>query len=393
VRGEAGMKVDPRNPRHWLWLGASALWASVAILLRPFRRRTGRLRVLLYGHKLGGNLLALHRGLRDDPDFKVAFLSLDPGYATELAAAGESAVCAASWRCVKWLATADALVSDHGLHALEPMLHLTDLRFFDTWHGIPFKGFDREDFRVQRHYQGVWVASDPQRDLWVGRFGFDPGIVEATGYPRTDRLVRHEDRAEDIRRELGLDPGSSGKIVLFAPTWRQDDAGRSVFPFGTDADGFLGELSSLAARCDATILLRTHLNSDTPGDKMPPRVVAIPYARFPDTEAILLASDVLVCDWSSIAFDFLLLSRPTIFLDVPAPFAKGFSLGQGYRFGAIAGDLAEMVGLLESYLHEPAAYDAAHGANARRIRDAVYGDRADGLATARCLERLRRVRS
>jgi CDP-glycerol glycerophosphotransferase len=388
------MKIDPRDPRHWLWLVAQATWASVAILLRPFRRRRkGRLRILLYGHKLSGNLLALHRGLRTDGDFEVAFLSLDPGYAAELTAAGETVVCAASWRSVGWLASADALVSDHGLHALEPMLHLSDLPFFDTWHGIPFKGFDRDDFRVQRHYRGVWVASGSQRDLWIDRFGFDPDIVEDTGYPRTDRLVRREESVEGIRRGLGLDPASSGKVVLFAPTWRQDDAGRSVFPFGMDAAGFLGELSALAARCDATILLRTHLNSGTPDGNLPARVIAVPYARFPDTEAVLLASDALVCDWSSIAFDFLLLSRPTVFLDVPAPFAKGFSLDPSYRFGAVAGDLAETIRMLETFLRDPHAYAAAHGGNARRIRDAVYGDRADGLATARCVERLRRLRS
>jgi CDP-glycerol glycerophosphotransferase len=387
------LKIDPRNPRHWLWLAASGAWVLIALMLRPFRRPRQRIAVLLYGHKLGGNLLALYRGLRADDRFDVAFLSLDPAYAGELAAAGEDVVCAASWRCVRWLAGADALVSDHGLHALEPLLHLSDLPFFDTWHGIPFKGFDHRDFRVQRHYRETWVASPSQRQLWIQRFGFDPAIVEATGYPRTDRLVRRDGSVESIRRSLGVDPARCGKLVLFAPTWQQDDAGRSVFPFGLDATGFLGGLSQLADRCEATILLRTHLNSGLPGRPLPPRIVAVPYARFPDTEAVLLASDVLVCDWSSIAFDFLLLSRPTVFLDVPAPFAKGFSLGPSFRFGAIVANPPEMMERLEAFLRDPATYEAAHGDKAASIRDAVYGDFADGLATTRCIDRLRRLRS
>jgi CDP-glycerol glycerophosphotransferase len=388
------MKIDPRDPRHWLWLAASALWVAVALAMRPFRsRRRQRLRVLLYGHKLGGNLLALYRGLRADANFDVAFLSLDPAYAAALSASGEHVVCAASWRCVRWLATADALVSDHGLHALEPLLHLSDLSFFDTWHGIPFKGFDRGDFRVQRHYRQAWVASPSQRQLWIERFGFDPGVVEATGYPRTDRLVRRGENADQVVRDLGLDPQRSGKLVLFAPTWRQDDAGRSVFPFGLDAERFLGGLSALADRCDATILLRTHLNSGAPDRTFPPRVVALPYAQFPDTEAVLLASDVLICDWSSIAFDFLLLSRPTVFLDVPAPFAKGFSLDPSYRFGKVVGNATEMAASVEAFLRDPAGYESAHGDKAASIRDAVYGDCADGMATARCIDQLRRLRS
>ena len=75
------MKVDPRDPRHWLWLVTAGLWAAMAAVLRLFRRRRGRKTVLLYGHKLGGNLLALYRELRRDPAFDAAFLSLDPAYA------------------------------------------------------------------------------------------------------------------------------------------------------------------------------------------------------------------------------------------------------------------------------------------------------------------------
>jgi CDP-glycerol glycerophosphotransferase len=387
------VKIDPGNLRHWLWLAASGLWVAIALLLRPFRRRGQRTVVLLYGHKLGGNLLALYRGLRADDRFDVAFLSLDPVYAGELSTAGEGVVCVTSWRCVAWLAAADALVSDHGLHALEPLLHLSDLPFFDTWHGIPFKGFDQSDFRVQRHYREIWVASSSQRRLWIDRFGFDPAIVEATGYPRTDRLVVGGAPVESILRSFGLDPAQCGKIVLFAPTWRQDDAGRSLFPFGLDAAAFLGELSGIATRSGATILLRTHLNSGLPGEALPPRIVAVPYARFPDTESVLLASDVLVCDWSSIAFDFLLLSRPTIFLDVPHPFAKGLSLNSSYRFGAIVGSTEEMTAQLEAYLRDPSRYRETHGARAAAIRDEVYGDCADGMATARCIGRLLRLTS
>jgi CDP-glycerol glycerophosphotransferase len=386
------VKIDPGNLRHWIWLAASGLWVAVALLLRPFRRRGRRIAVLLYGHKLGGNLLALYRGLRADDRFDVAFLSLDPVYAAELLAAGENVVCAASWRCVGCLASADALVSDHGLHALEALLHLSDLPFFDTWHGIPFKGFDRSDFRVQRHYREIWVASSSQRRLWIDRFGFDPAIVEVTGYPRTDRLADSGGPVESIRRGLGLDPAQCGKVVLFAPTWRQDDAGRSVFPFGLDAAAFLGELSRFAARCDATILLRVHLNSGLVAEPLPPRIVAVPYARFPDTEEVLLASDVLVCDWSSIAFDFLLLSRPTVFLDVPPPFAKGFSLDASYRYGAIVGSPDEMTAQLEACFGDPAGYRAIYGARAAAIRAEVYGDCADGMSTARCIERLLRLR-
>src|SRR5690606_23511656 len=100
----------------------------------------------------------------------------------------------------------------------------------------------------------------------------------------------------------------------------------------------------------------------------------LPGSIYPDAESILLVSDLLICDWSSIAFDYLLLDRPTLFLDVPAPFRKGFSLGPEYRFGPVVGsldELVEQVGIVmqdtEQYWHE---YRAQHAA----IRDQIYGD-------------------
>jgi CDP-glycerol glycerophosphotransferase len=95
-----------------------------------------------------------------------------------------------------------------------------------------------------------------------------------------------------------------------------------------------------------------------------------------------------VCDWSSIAFDYLLLDRPTIFLDVEAPFAKGLSLDTGYRFGAIAGDMEELLQWLERYLLDPARYTQEFSAKCVEVKVLVYDTCADGNAAARCVARL-----
>lgn len=385
------MKIDKRQPRHWFYLTASGFWALLAVLMRRLRgsREGVRPLVLLYGHKLGGNLLALYRYMRSDPSGPdVAFLTMDPAYHRELAGSGERAILATSPRCLPALGHARAMVTDHGLHALLPLLHASDMRFFDVWHGIPFKGFDAEDFRTQHRYDEAWVASHLLARLYVDKFGFPPGKVVATGYARTDRLVREKDTdPAPIRRRLGLP--EAGKVVLFAPTWQQDDVGRSVFPFGLDADEFLGALSRLAIRAGATVVLRTHLNSGRDmGFAARERIVVIPYADHPDTEEILLATDVLVCDWSSIAFDFLLLDRPAIFQDVPPPFRKGFSLDAGYRFGAIAPDMDAMAGWIETALNNPQSYWDRHASSHAEVRHAVYGECADGGAGERCMQRL-----
>ena len=384
------MKINKRNPTHWIYLIRFAANVTIAVALRPFRRRSPVRKVVLYGHKLNGNLLSLYRALCNGniPDIEVTFLTLDPSYYKSLSADGFACVLATSGRCISLLSVAGAVISDHGLHALLPMLWFSDLKFFDVWHGIPFKGFNSDDFRLQRRYEETWVASPLLAQMYVERYGFAAEKVKVTGYARTDELVRPQVPVEAIKRRLGLGGPDVGRIVLFAPTWKQDASNRSIFPFGVGEAAFLELLSALAQRTNSTFVLRAHLNSGESVAKAPDRVVFCSHARFPDTEALLLASDILVCDWSSIAFDFLVLGRPTLFLDVEPPFAKGFSLGPEYRFGDIVSGMDALMRALECYLNHPEMYQARFGERCERIRRAVYGDCADGKASARCVERL-----
>lgn len=387
------MKIDRHRPKHWFLLVGFGLQALLGLLLRLFlRSRKGT--IVLYGHKLNGNLLALQRYLLANPaaGLNPVFLSMDRDYLRELQAQGVDACWASGPAGAGLLARAQALVSDHGLHSLGPwraIYRKLGLRFFDVWHGFGFKGFDADDYRMLHDYDEVWVASETQREQYIRMAGFDPAILHPTGYGRTDALVKGSLDADDTKRSLGLDPATCGKLVMFAPTWAQDDSGRSIYPFGYSEGEFLGALSDFARVHGTTILLRSHMNSGDVSDGGYPGIVALPGVRFPDAEAILFVSDALVCDWSSIAFDYLVLDRPTFFLDVPAPFKKGHSLGPECRFGPIVGDMDALLSGLGAALDDPQGYWAAHGRKHLAVREHVWGPYADGEATRRYVERLR----
>ena len=78
------MKIDKTNPGHWLLLALFGLNVFAAMLWRPFRRRRrpGARTVVLYGHKLSGNLLAIYRRLREAhrDEFRPVFLTMDSAY-------------------------------------------------------------------------------------------------------------------------------------------------------------------------------------------------------------------------------------------------------------------------------------------------------------------------
>lgn len=386
------MKVDKASARHWMLLFGFFLQGLFGVVRRCLRRGGPRRAVVFYGHKLNGNLLALHGYIEDNPalGLQAVFLTMDAAYHRELQAMGVDSRWASSSGCSRLLADATAIITSHGLHSLQPLrglYRMLGLRFFDVWHGIPYKGFDADDFRTQHKYDETWVASELNRELYIRKFGFPEERVAATGYARTDRLVRGGDGVTAAARAaLGLP--ETGRFILFAPTWTQDSAGRSLFPFGCDAQTFIAEVAGIAARHGADIVLRTHLNSGELDLGVYPNVHALPASRYPDAEAVLQACDILVCDWSSIAFDFLLLDRPAIFLDVEPPFRKGFSLGPEYRYGAVVGSLEALSDMLEQVLGQSEAYWQVHEASHRDIREAVYGGLDDGHASQRCVQRL-----
>lgn len=389
------MKIDKRNPGHWVTLLLFFVQCGLGVLACAVRRRPRGGSVILYGHRLNGNLLALYTYMAHHPetDLRPVFLTMDRDYAAKLRTKGFDVVLATGFGCARLLGSACALVSDHGLHSLQiwrGVCQKMGLRFFDVWHGIPFKGFSPDDFRVQHRYNETWVASALHRDLYVERFGFAKNVVVVTGYARTDQLVRaHPENKAAIRRQLGLPPDR--RLVLFAPTWKQDHAARKLFPFDCDAQVFVARIADIAAEHDADVVLRTHLNSGEAQHHAHSHVHHLPASRCPDTEAVLQACDILICDWSSIAFDFLLLDRPAIFLDVAPPFRKGFSLGPEYRYGAVVGCLDSLAGTLQQVLERPDAYWQTYGDHHRRIRQAVYGGLDDGDASQRCVRRLLRI--
>jgi CDP-glycerol glycerophosphotransferase len=381
------MKIDKRKPSHWFLLLRQGLYTLVAIGARYMTGKPGKPLVVLYGHQLSGNLKALYDEWRraGSRGFEVFFLSLDPDYGRMLATQGVQVLRCGRLRDMLAAGRCSAMITDHGLHAMQPFIALTDIIFIDVWHGIPFKGFIPEDFRVQQRYDEVWVSSPLLKEIYQDKFGFNPGIVHDLGYARADPLFRGDPPDPTFRARAGIP--AENRIVLYAPTWKQDDQGRELFPFNESQESFTRRLSEACARQGATLVIRSHLNARI-GQRTFDNVSYCPMSTFPDAEGLLLQADILICDWSSIAFDYLALNRPTIFLDVEPPFKNGFSLGPEYRFGKIAGDMTALEEMLESSLENPDGYAEEQGKVHQEVSRLVYGANQDGLAASRQLDRL-----
>jgi len=181
-----------------------------------------------------------------------------------------------------------------------------------TWHGTPLKrlalhrpGFDpRRAAAVikERSRWDVLLAQNPYSVRTLARayaFGRKPVWVE--GYPRNDVLVSGDEAAvRAARAALGVGPDE--RVLLYAPTWRDDRE---------EIVDFL-DPERLAADTGAVVLVRGHSRTLQPGrDAAGERVVDV--TTFPDLTQLLLAADALITDYSSVMFDFSATGKPMFF--------------------------------------------------------------------------------
>ena len=269
-----------------------------------------------------------------------------------------------------------------------------------TWNGAPLKriGTDLTDTLYADHghldalpkLSRQWdVLVSPNRfsTPHLGRALAYEGEVMEAGSPRNDVLFS-EDRgkvAERVRRDLGIDPGK--RIVLYAPTYRDHLAyspGRFRYEPALDfraAQDVLGD--------DHVLLVRKHplTAGRLPGAHAP---FVRDVSSHPRTAELLLISDVLVTDYSSLMFDFAHTGRPMLFhaydLEHYRDTVRGFYLDFETR---APGPLLASTGEVVEALRDLDSLTARHAEAYAAFREA-YCDLDDGRASARVAERLMR---
>lgn len=150
-------------------------------------------------------------------------------------------------------------------------------------------------------------------------------------------------------------------------------------PFGVSPKVFFKELDKIARENSTHIIFRTHLNSsDGFNITNLTNTSFMPYSKYEVVEDFLYISDVLVTDWSSVGIDFLPLRRPTIFMDVKAPFKHGFNLGPEHRFGDIAANFSDLKTALSNNLKNPEDFIQQYGEKMENSAKVAYGETLDG---------------
>lgn len=211
-------------------------------------------------------------------------------------------------------------------------MNVEGMKWVQLWHGTGlFKKFgydllNDEDKKIMEMFAPkidlVSVSSENVADIYARNFYVDKSKVKPFGVPRNDFYDEEhlsDDYLSNLRESFEKDyPQLKGKkLVLYAPTFREDPKNNAVFAY-FDVEKFLNELGD-----EYALAIRLHPNYKRFCDEehnidledLTNRYDIINFTGFKDEQKLLILADILVADYSSIMVDYTILKKPAILFD------------------------------------------------------------------------------
>lgn len=187
--------------------------------------------------------------------------------------------------------------------------------YIQMWHGAGnFKkcGYDcmpEEERPVETvAHAKEWdylIATDKlNKDVMVSSVAFKKDCV-VLGNADTDLIVNADsDYIENVRKKVGL-KGNKKKVIMYAPTFRDTDLDKD----GNSLDIPIMKLGNLK---DCIILLRFHplISKKIENIKLPDNFINVGW--YPNILDLYLVTDILITDYSSIIFPYMILEKSLI---------------------------------------------------------------------------------
>lgn len=206
--------------------------------------------------------------------------------------------------------------------------------YIQTWHaglglkkvGLDARNIDQTYLKLTEEDTKItdFVISNSQyrSNSYRNSFGYTCSILEY-GLPRNDILVQQpENVKQKLKKELGI---QGKKVALYAPTFRKDS---TVELFNMD-------ISKLKETLEATfgsewvVLLRLHPYISSFSEDVIIKDFVKDLTNYNDVSELLLVSDLLVSDYSSLMFDFAIQRKPVF---IYAPDFDSYHKKEGLNF-------------------------------------------------------------
>lgn len=325
------------------WLASLFLIALVPVyLFSKISRRDLKLYLFGSGHgdRFADNskYLFLHFA-KNHPDKQSVFVSKNKQVVCDLTRAGYQALDISTWKGKRTALRAGTCFISHSTHDIHPAL-VGGARVVQLWHGTPLKKIAYDSMRpgqgigsrlkhwlrkvafwffpylnTSMNFNHLVASSEKVVDCFLTGFLIKRDKVLVLGQCRNDSLLadyNFDERLFPETKYLKSLTARRKKVITWMPTHRLISGGGMaslIENYRLDQN----DLLELLTRHNTQLVIKAHPldQSELEGSKLlDSHSVIYPYD---DPYPLLRSTDILITDYSSVYFDFLLLDRPIIF--------------------------------------------------------------------------------
>lgn len=257
------------------------------------------------------------------------------------------------------------------------------------WHGTgTIKKFGQDvnqgklfelEKKANQNLDYVIVSSDATKELYAGCFGVAEDQVKVLGLPRTDLLFSQKELQKRRKQFLEQYPElENKKLILYAPTFRDQE---------TEHPRMMLDLDQMAKNLPKEYCLGLRLHPFVARQfQMDERYQGKIYdfSTYDNLNTLLMSTDILISDYSSIIFEYCVFGRPMIFyaydLEEFSDHGRGFYKDyESYVPGPVVRTTQELLDVVKdqkwdmNYLKKffEQAYQYQDGRSTKRVVDLV----------------------
>lgn len=178
-----------------------------------------------------------------------------------------------------------------------------------TWHGHQFKKILADVGRPIKNPEIYNYLISPGKNInkfLISAFQINPNKIIVTGLPRNDILFKLDEKAKRRLRQKYDISEKIKKIILYAPTFREYNL-ISTFPLTREE---LNELNDYLKETDTLLIYKSHFVIETEQVNILDNIMVVNKSK--DPQELIIISDMLITDYSTIYFDFILIQKPAI---------------------------------------------------------------------------------
>lgn len=306
---------------------------------------------------LGGNLHFVYEYIKEQ-DFKIIISLIE----------GKKKILKDVIKLLYNISTAKYIILDDYCAYISFTYKRKNQEICQLWHGAgAFKkfGHSRNDKKKikkilagHRNYTKACVTSENIRWCYAAGFGMDIEKVKATGMARTDiffdKTYMENKQKEFFEKYPFL---KNKKIILFAPTYRGERLTESFYDYEKiDVEEIYNKLKKenyvFIFKWHPGLYSKMKNKGELPYDFEHYTDFYYDFSENRDINDLLLITDILITDYSSVIFDYALLNKPLIYFAYDYEEYKNnrglYFDFDDYVYGDIAQNTSELISSIKS---------------------------------------------